>query len=388
MNRTTALLFPVLLTAGLFAGLPGCDEQKARESEVQPAKAAGKPEVHAPKAGVGNTEKVQAAEAEAKPVAVDKQLLVQFGKLPGQFDNPKNAITREKVSLGKKLYFDKRFSKNQDMSCASCHSLSTFGVDGAKTSEGHKKQHGDRNSPTVLNAGGGFVQFWDGRAADVEAQALGPVVNPVEMAMPSLAALETNLRAIPDYAPEFKAAFPKDAQPVTAKNFGAAIGAFERTLVTPSRFDKYLAGDDAALTSPEKEGLVKFMDVGCPTCHTGALLGASEFKKLGLAIPWPIETDQGKFRVSKLDTDKMLFKVQSLRNVTETAPYFHDGSVVTLDEAVKLMAKHQLGKNLTAGEVKSIVAFLGSLKGEVNEDWKKEPELPASGPGLIKPDPT
>lgn len=385
MNRTTLVLFPILLSAGLFAA--ACDEAP-RESDVQPKKAEGKPAVHAPKGGVGNTEKVAAAEASAKPVSIDKQLLVQFGKLPEQFDNPKNPISREKVSLGKKLYFDKRFSKNQDVSCASCHSLSTFGVDGGKTSEGHKKQHGDRNSPTALNAAGGFVQFWDGRATDVEAQALGPLVNPVEMAMPSLAAVEANLKAIPGYAADFKAAFPKEAQPVSAKNFGAAIGAFERTLVTPSRFDKYLAGDDAALTAPEKEGLAKFLEVGCTTCHTGSLLGANEFKKLGLAIPWPVETDQGKFRVSKLDTDKMLFKVQSLRNATETAPYFHDGSVATLNEAVKLMAKHQLGKNLSDDEVKSIVTFLGSLKGTVDEDWKREPELPASGPTLVKPDPT
>lgn len=384
MNRTKAVLFPMLLGAALLAAC----EQKPRESDVQPKKVEGKPEVHAPKAGVGNTEKVAAAVASAKAVNIDKQLLVQFGKLPEQFDDPRNAITREKVSLGKKLYFDKRFSKNQDVSCASCHSLSTFGVDNGKTSEGHKKQHGDRNSPTSLNAAGGFVQFWDGRATNVEAQALGPVVNPVEMAMPSLAAVEANLKAIPGYLDDFKAAFPKDPQPLTAKNFGAAIGAFERTLVTPSRFDKYLAGDDAALTAPEKEGLALFLETGCTTCHTGNLLGATEFKKLGLAIPWPVETDQGKFRVSKLDTDKMLFKVQSLRNVTETAPYFHDGSVATLEEAVKLMAKHQLGKNLTDGEVKSIVTFLGALKGTVNEDWKREPELPPSGPNLVKPDPT
>src|SRR5687768_3519868 len=159
MNRTDALFFPAIFLAAALAALPGCDE-KPRESDVQPAKAEGKPAVAAGKAGVGSTEKVVAAEEAAKPVSIDKQLLVQFGKLPAQFDNPHNPVNREKVSLGKKLFFDKRFSKNQDLSCASCHSLSTFGVDGGKTSEGHKKQHGDRNSPTVLNAGGGFVQFW------------------------------------------------------------------------------------------------------------------------------------------------------------------------------------------------------------------------------------
>ncbi len=386
MRFLQALLGSALLTAGL-AGLVACEDKKPRESDVQPAKAPDKARSQASKTGMVNTEKASAESAAVKPVNIDKQLLVQFGKLPGQFDNVHNPITPEKVALGKKLYYDKRFSKNHDLSCASCHSLSTFGVDNAKTSEGHKKQRGDRNSPTVLNAGGGFVQFWDGRAADVEAQALGPLVNPVEMALPSLAVLEENLKAIPGYLSEFKAAFPKDAQPLTAKNFGAAVGAFERTLVTPSRFDEYLAGNDAALTGPEKEGLVTFLEVGCTTCHTGNLLGASEFKKLGLALPWPIEVDQGKFRVSKSDTDKMLFKVQSLRNVTETAPYFHDGSIATLDEAVKLMAKHQLGKNLTEPEIKGIVTFLGALKGTVNEDWKVIPELPVSGPTLVKPDP-
>lgn len=373
----------VLVCVGVLAAC----EEKARESEVQPEKVAGSKAPAAHGAAADSPKATAAADAQ-KDVKVDRQLLTQFGTLPASFESPQNPVTRERVSLGKKLYFDKRFSKNQDVSCASCHSLSTFGVDGLKTSEGHKKQHGDRNAPTALNAAGGFVQFWDGRATDVEAQALGPVVNPVEMALPNLAALEANLRAIPDYAPEFKAAFPKDAQPVSAKNFGLAVGAFERTLVTPSRFDKYLAGDEAALTAAEKEGLNKFMDVGCPTCHTGNLLGAREFKKLGQALPWPDEKDQGKFKVSKVDTDKMLFKVQSLRNIAQTAPYFHDGSVATLEEAIKLMAKHQLGKNLTEAEIKSIATFLGSLKGEVNEDWKVEPKLPESGPNLVKPDPT
>ena len=372
----------VALLGGAALGAAGC-EDKPRTSDVQPAKVEGPK----PSASHDTPKAVASAEAQ-KEVKVDRELLSQFGVLPESFATAQNPTTTARVELGKKLYFDKRFSKNHDLSCASCHSLSTFGQDGLKTSEGHKKQRGDRNAPTVLNAAGAFVQFWDGRATDVEAQALGPVVNPVEMALPNLQAIDANLRNIPEYAAEFKAAFPNEPQPLTAKNFSPAIGAFERTLVTPSRFDKFLAGDDSALTAAEKEGLNKFLDVGCVTCHTGNLLGAREFKKLGQAIPWPAETDQGKFVVSKLDTDKMLFTVQSLRNIKETAPYFHDGSVATLDEAVKLMAKHQLGKNLTEAEIKSIVTFLGSLTGEVKEEWKVEPKLPESGPNLVKPDPT
>ncbi|HVJ91132.1 MAG TPA: cytochrome-c peroxidase [Labilithrix sp.] len=323
-----------------------------------------------------------------KPAAtVDRALLAAFPALPEKMLPPGGTISDDAVALGKELYFDARLSKNQDISCNSCHQLDTYGVDNKPTSPGHKGQLGGRNSPTVYNAALHGAQFWDGRAKDVEAQALGPILNPVEMAMKDEAAVLAVIRSIPEYVASFKKAFPTDKEPVTYVNLGKAIGAFERTLVTPSRFDKYVAGDDSALTEDERAGLAKFLDVGCNTCHTGAAVGGRDFKKLGQAKPWPTEIkDNGRFDVTKDPADKHLFKVPSLRNIEKTGPYFHDGSVTTLDEAVRLMALHQLGKELSPADVSSIVTFLKSLTGELPKIDK--PELPKSTAKTPKADPT
>jgi cytochrome c peroxidase len=193
-----------------------------------------------------------AAPAAAPPSATDRAALRSrargvFGKLPAEASNPANPVTDAKVALGRTLYYDARLSKNQDIACNSCHLLGSFGVDGQPNSPGHRGQRGDRNSPTVYNAALHVAQFWDGRAADVEEQAKGPVLNPIEMAMPSEAAVVAVLESIPGYAPLFQAAFPEDAQPITYDNMARAIGAFERRLMTPSAFDAFLAGNDAAL---------------------------------------------------------------------------------------------------------------------------------------------
>jgi cytochrome c peroxidase len=296
-------------------------------------------------------------------------------------------VEEAKVLLGQQLFHEARLSKNHDISCNSCHTLTKHGVDGEPTSLGHKGQRGGRNSPTVLNASGHLAQFWDGRAADVEAQAKGPVLNPVEMALPSAEAAVAVLRSMPEYVEAFKRAFPDAADPVTYDNFGAAVGAFERQLVTPSRFDKFLEGDNKALSAAEREGLDLFMSVGCTACHSGALLGGQMYQKVGLVKPWPNQADQGRFDLTKQESDRMVFKVPSLRNIERTAPYFHDGQTKTLDEAVSMMAEHQLGRTLEPAQVKSIVTFLKTLTAAPAARWLKTPTLPKSSATTPKADP-
>jgi cytochrome c peroxidase len=284
------------------------------------------------------------------------------------------------------LYYDTRLSKGQDKSCNSCHKLDAYGVDNEPTSEGHKKQRGNRNSPTVYNAAGHAVQFWDGRAKDVEEQAKGPVLNPVEMAMPGEKRVLAVIESIPEYVQAFQKAFPGEKQPVTYDNMAKAIGAFERKLMTPDRFDKLLAGDAAALSDEEKAGLNKFLEAGCAACHFGPYLGGSMFQKLGLVRPWPNQKDQGRYEVTRQDVDRMMFKVPSLRNIEKTGPYFHDGSVASLEEAVKLMGAHQVERPLTDAEAAQIVTFLKTLTGVIPADYIKPPGLPKSTAKTPKPD--
>lgn len=287
-----------------------------------------------------------------------------FAPLPVDAPSATNPVTPEKITLGKKLYNDTLFSVAKDTSCNSCHNLEGYGVDGEPTSKGHKGQRGTRNSPTVYNAALHVSQFWDGRAADVEAQALGPVMNPVEMAMPSEGEILNRLKTDKTYPELFKKAFPGEADPITFLNFGKAIGAFERTLITPSKFDEFLKGNDKALSDAEIKGLTTFRDVGCVACHSGATVGGQMYQKLGLVKPYPTE-DLGRFEVTKSEVDKYVFKVPSLRNIAKTGPYFHDGKVKTLEEAVTLMGTHQLGRDLRPEQVSEIVTFLNSLTGKI-----------------------
>jgi cytochrome c peroxidase len=285
-----------------------------------------------------------------------------FAPLPDNAATAEYPLSPERVALGKKLYFDTRLSINNKMSCNSCHKLETFGVDNEPTSPGHEGKRGGRNSPSVYNAALHVAQFWDGRAKDVEAQALGPILNPGEMGMPSEAAVVERLKNDPKTVAEFAAAFPGEATPLTYANVGKAIGAFERTLLTPSRFDSYLKGDENALTSAEKSGGRLFVQTGCTACHMGATLGGQMYQKLGLVKDYPTK-DMGRFEVTKSEADRKMFKVPSLRNVAKTGPYFHDGSVKTLNEAISQMAEYQLGKKLSQEDVESIALFLGSLTG-------------------------
>jgi cytochrome c peroxidase len=321
----------------------------------------------------------QAAEKNDR-VSVNPRLLRRFEPLRDRIESKDNPLTESKIELGRMLFFEKRLSKNHDLSCNSCHVLTKYGVDGEATSPGHKGQRGARNSPTVYNAAGFFAQFWDGRAETVEAQATGPILNPVEMALPNAETGVKVLKSMPEYVSAFQRAFPDDKDPVTFDNAGKAIGAFERKLTTPSRWDEYLRGNETALTEPEIEGLKVFTNVGCMVCHTGEFVGGAMYQKVGVVDAWANQKDQGRFEVTKQEVDRMMFKVPTLRNVAKTAPYFHDGSVATLDDAVRTMGRHQLGLNLSDREVSSIVAWLDSLTGKLPEDYIKEPVLPPSGP--------
>lgn len=266
-----------------------------------------------------------------------------------------------KIALGKKLYSDTILSKAKDLSCNSCHKLDSFGVDNSPTSTGDKGQKGGRNSPTTFNAALHFVQFWDGRAATVEEQALGPIQNPVEMAMaPGGDEVIARLKADTQYVTLFAKAFPDEKEAVSFTNVGKAIGAFERTLITPSRYDKFISGSDTALSTDELRGLKTFKNLGCVACHSGATLGGQMYQKLGIVRPYETK-DLGRYEVTHLDQDKFVFKVPSLRNIEKTGPYFHDGSIPTLEGAVKIMGSYQLGKDLSDAEVTDLVQFLKSL---------------------------
>lgn len=303
-------------------------------------------------------------------IALQKTASSMFGKLPEIVDNPNNKVTEEKVELGKKLFFDNRLSKDNKQSCNTCHNLETYGVDNLSTSPGNDGGLGTRNSPTVFNAALHMSQFWDGREPDVEAQAGGPILNPVEMAMPSENIVVERLSAIDEYNNLFAKVFPSDKNPINYKNIQNAIGAFERTLVTPSRFDDFISGDLNALTTEEKEGLKLFISTGCVACHSGNVLGGNIYQKFGLYDDYWKHTkstkiDEGKFEVTKNESDKYVFKSPSLRNIEKTYPYFHDGSVLDLKDAVKIMGKVQLNKDLSEKDINSLVAFLNSLTGEV-----------------------
>lgn len=283
------------------------------------------------------------------------------------------------IELGRMLFFDKRLSKARDLACSSCHRLDTYGVDHEPTSIGAGGKRGRRNAPTVFHAAGNFTSFWDGRAPNVEAQAKGPILNPAEMGMLDADAVTTVIASIPGYVGAFRAAYPDIASPITYDAVGKALGAFERVLVTPGRWDRYLNGDHSALTPEEVHGLKVFSDAGCVSCHTGELVGGSMFQRAGVERPWPNQADQGRFEITNVEADRMMFKVPSLRNVAMTAPYFHDGSARTLEEAVALMGKHQLGEELPPSDIAAISTWLRALTGELPARYIAQPTLPPDG---------
>lgn len=330
----------------------------------------------AEKGAVATDTAARRARTHATTTDLTASQLALFAALPARMTSAANPMTPAKVTLGRLLYNEPVLSLGHDVSCATCHPLNGYGADGRRVSFGDVGHAGSRNSPSVYNAAGQVAQFWDGRAPDVEEQAKGPVLNPAEMAMPDSVAVLDHMRASAQYRALFKAAFPADRQPITYNNVGRAIGAFERGLVTPGRWDKFLEGDTAILTAAERQGASYFVSVGCAGCHMGAYVGGASFQKLGLVKPWPTRTDSGRFKITGRPEDVMVFKVSSLRNVAHTSPYFHDGSVTDLREAVRLMARHQLGKELSNEQVGSIVTWLGTLTGDLPAEYIANPPLP------------
>lgn len=306
---------------------------------------------------------------------------------PTPADNPQSDA---KVVLGKTLFFDPRFSEHGTLSCNSCHNVMSGGDDNRPNSIGMHDARGERSAPTVWNAAFLSVQFWDGRAATLEDQAKGPVANPIEMGMANLDDAMGRLKMIPGYEPMFKAAFPGEASPVTADNAAKAVAAYERTLITPnSPYDRYVKGDTKALSAQQIKGMEVFASLGCTACHSGpnfsgpALpLGTGFFQKFPTfpgstyEAKYNLGGDTGRFQVTKDVKDTHMFRVPTLRNVALTAPYFHNGQVPTLDEAVRVMGKVQLNQDLSEAQVADVVAFLNGLSGEFPEQTM--PRLPAT----------
>jgi cytochrome c peroxidase len=297
---------------------------------------------------------------------------------------PGETATPEKLALGKALYFDPRISENQDVSCSSCHNLSMSGVEGLSSSVGYHGQLGGRKAPTVLNAVFNKSQFWDGRASGLKEQVIGSVMafpaaafktrggpmipSPAATAATKLHVVE-QLKSLPGYVEAFKKAFPEEAEPVAYDNIARAIAVFEATLITPGApFDRWLMGDDTALSDAQKQGLKLFVDKGCSTCHNGVNIGGGSFAKFGVAQNPPADylpsDDLGRFAVTHAVADKYVFKVASLRNVELTGPYFHSGATWDLKQAVNVMSEAQLGQKLSDDEAGNIVAFLKSLNGK------------------------
>ncbi|NOR69870.1 MAG: c-type cytochrome [Methylomarinum sp.] len=300
-------------------------------------------------------------------------------KAPAPSDNP---TTAEKVALGKMLFHDPRLSSSGTVSCASCHNTMLGGEDNRAGSVGVGGQVGGRSAPTVWNAAFNKVQFWDGRAASLEAQAAGPVTNPIEMGMKSWDDVVVRLKAIEGYQHAFHKAFGKDS--ISKDTATKAIAAYERTLITPnSAFDKYVKGNKSAMTEQQIRGMNKAVDLGCTSCHSGpAFNGPGTFQKFPVIAngyfeaQYGFKDDKGLAEVTGKEADEHMWKVPTLRNIALTAPYFHNGSVKSLDKAVKLMAKLQLGKDLSKAEIADIVAFLDALTGEFPKQTM--PVLPAT----------
>ncbi len=312
-----------------------------------------------------------------------------FAPLPEAATAPDRPLTPERVELGRVLFHETRLSADGKGSCASCHQPSLYGTDALPGSVGIAGRVLPRNAPTVFNTALQFVQHYGGNRVDVEEQAVKALLSPLAYGNKDYAEAEGKLRAIAGYRAMFEKAFPGDAEPVTAVNWGLAIGAFERTLITPAPFDRYLAGDTTALDATQKRGLDKFIATGCAGCHSGATVGGQMYQKFGLTQDYWLATgsteqellkgrDKGRFHDTKNEADTFIFKVQQLRNVAVTPPYFHDGSVAKLDDAVRVMAKVQLGRDLPDADVADIVAFLGSLTGDVPKHFAEVPSLPVA----------
>jgi len=297
--------------------------------------------------------------------------LAGFGPLPVAAHAP--GMTEEKIALGRQLYWDPLLSQDGDLSCVSCHQLGAYGIDHRAHSVGHRGREHARNTPSVFNMAQAFSYLWDGRVTNLDELAKVPLFSPVVMGT-NEADLMERLHAEPQYAQAFEQAFPGDEESLTVDNLSAALGAFLRQLYTPGPWDRYLTGDTDAVTDQELEGFRLFVDTGCVSCHHGPFVGLTGYQRLGLMVPWPRTHDTGRFKVTGHESDLMTFRVPSLRNVAKTAPYFHDGSVKSLEQAIAMMARHQLGKTLSTEEIGLIKGWLETLTGKLPRHLTMPPE--------------
>jgi cytochrome c peroxidase len=293
----------------------------------------------------------------------------RFAPLPAP-----EAVSPAQAALGRRLFFETRMSADQHVGCVSCHLPERWGADGQPVSKGVFGRENPRNAPTVFNAFAQSAEHWRADRTSVEDQASRALNGPASFGLATEAEATEKLHALKEYAAGFHTAFPGDADPVSVKNWGAAIGAYERTLTTPAPFDAWLAGDDKALDDPARAGLSRFISAGCASCHDGALLGGNKLRKFGVekdyaALTHSAKVDQGRFDITHQEADRYVFKVAGLRNVERTGPYFHDGSVASLSEAVQIMSEAQLGKTLDNEATQQIVAFLNTLTGPVPADF-------------------
>jgi cytochrome c peroxidase len=320
----------------------------------------------------------------------DKALLDRakalFKPLPESVVLENNALTPKRVALGKALFFETRVSSDGRVGCGTCHNPAYYGADALGLSVGIHGKLIPRNAPTVFNTPLLIAQHYGGNRETVEEQAYKALLSPVAYGNTTNEQVETKLTKL-GYLPLFKAAYPDDPKPVSVENWSKAIGAFERTLLTPAPFDQFLKGNTQALSKSAKLGLEKFMNTGCAGCHNGVTVGGQSYQKFGITQDYWLITgstpkeafkgyDKGRFHDTKNEADAFMFKVPQLRNVAATPPYFHDGSVETLGQAVRVMAQLQLGKQLSDEDVNHIVSFLESLTGTVPADFASVPPLP------------
>jgi cytochrome c peroxidase len=332
----------------------------------------------------------------AIPLSVAAASEPNWKALPARAPEPaSNPSTPAKVELGKMLFFDPRFSETGTVACANCHNVMEGGDDHRPVSIGVHGQKGGRSAPTVWNAAFLSAQFWDGRAATLEDQAKGPVVNPVEMGMKDLGAAMDRIRRIEGYRPYFATAFGP-GETVTADNAAKAIAAYERTLITPgTAYDRYVSGDAAALTAAQLRGMRLFAEIGCSSCHQGPnfsgpalpagtpfLMKFPTYPASAYVVTFDLARDQGRFESTRREADRHMWRVPTLRNLVYTAPYFHNGAVKTLPDAVRVMASTQLNRTLEGNDVADVVAFLEALTGPFPD--QQMPRLPPTPGDLLQ----
>ena len=371
LRGLVAAALGAVLTGAIAAATPA----QAQTPAPQKGTAAGTPAPAAPPAPPGDAA-TAAGGATTDIATLRSDAADLFAAIPAKVDAIRKSdispqghpITPEKVDLGRSLFFDPRMSRSGLISCQTCHNVGLGGVDGLPTSIGHGWQKGPRNAPTVLNSVFNAAQFWDGRAPDLAEQAKGPLQAGVEMSN-TPEHLITTLKSMPGYVEMFRKAFPAEPDPITFDNFAHAIEQFEATLITPaSAFDRFLAGDDNALSAQAQRGLRAFMDEGCASCHNGVNFGGQAYYPFGLVARPGADVlpqgDTGRFQVTRTAEDEYVFRAAPLRNVALTPPYFHSGMVWDLKQAVQVMSSAQLGIELEPAQVDDIVAFLDSLTGE------------------------